>query len=182
MRRATLRMVNRTLLLNATFEPLRVISWQRAVSLLCTGKVEVVTSYDRVLRAVSWTLNMPSVVRLTHFIRRKRIRIAMTRHNIFLRDNHQCQYCLKRLAPKDLTRDHVVPRSQGGGMTWDNIVAACVPCNRDKGGRTPKQARMKLAKVPVRPHGMLTRYTLNVGVNPEASWAAYLCWGKLAEA
>ena len=84
--------MNRTLLLNATYEPLRVISWQRAVSMMVMGKVEVVKSYDKVLRAVSWSVRMPSVVRLTTYVRRKRIRIAMTRHNIFLRDNHQCQY------------------------------------------------------------------------------------------
>jgi 5-methylcytosine-specific restriction endonuclease McrA len=87
--------VNRTLLLNATYEPLRVISWQRAVSMLCVGKVEVVKSYDRVLRAVTWSLQMPAVVRLTSFVQRQRMRIALTRQNIFLRDNYQCQYCLK---------------------------------------------------------------------------------------
>ena len=68
----------------------------------------------------------------------------MTRNNIFLRDNHQCQYCLKKLPAKELTRDHVIPRSRGGAMSWDNIVAACAPCNRNKGGRTPAEARMKI--------------------------------------
>lgn len=170
--------MNRTLLLNATYEPLRVIPWQRAVSMLCVGKVEVVKSYDRVLRAVSWTVAMPSVVRLVHFVRRRRIRIAMTRHNVFLRDDHQCQYCLKKLPAKELTRDHVLPRSQGGGMTWENIVACCVACNRDKGGRTPRQAKMPLNKKPIRPEGLLVKYTLNLGAKTEESWRDFLHWGK----
>lgn len=170
--------MDRTLLLNATYEPLRVISWQRAVSMLCMGKVEVVQNYDRVLRAVSWSIKMPSVVRLTRFVRRRRIRVAMTRHNIFLRDNYQCQYCLKKLPAKELTRDHVIPRSQGGGMTWENIVAACVACNRDKGGRTPKEANMHLAKPPVQPEGLVAKYTLGLANSYEDSWLDYLAWGK----
>ena len=146
--------------------------------MLCVGKVEVVKSYDRMLRAVSWTLQMPAVVRLTSFVKRKRVRIAMTRQNIFLRDDYQCQYCLKRLPARELTRDHVVPRSKGGGMTWENIVAACVDCNRDKGCRTPAEARMPLAKKPVRPHGLLAKYALNVGARPEDSWKDFLTWGR----
>ena len=164
--------------MNATYEPLRVISWQRAVSMLCVGKVEVIKSYEQVLRAVSWTIRMPSVVRLTSFVQRQRMRIAMTRHNIFLRDNYQCQYCLKKLPAKELTRDHVVPRSQGGGMTWENIVAACVACNRDKGCRTPQEANMRLARQPERPRGLLSKYSLNLGAHPEEGWTDFLSWGR----
>lgn len=170
--------MNRTLLLNATYEPLRVISWQRAVSMLCVGKVEVVKSYDRILRAVSWSLKMPAVVRLTSFVQRQRMRIAMTRQNIFLRDNYQCQYCLKKLSAKELTRDHVLPRSKGGGMTWENIVSACVACNGNKGCRTPAEANMRLAKKPERPRGLLGKYALNLGSKPEESWKDFLSWGK----
>jgi 5-methylcytosine-specific restriction endonuclease McrA len=171
-------MVNRTLLLNATYEPMRVISWQRAVTMLCMGKVEVVKSYDRLLRAVSWTLEMPSVVRLNTYVKRHRIRIAMTRQNLFLRDNHQCQYCLKKLPAKELTRDHVVPRSRGGAMTWDNIVAACAPCNRKKGGRTPDEARMTLARPPERPKGLPAQYGLNIGRDPHEHWTDFLSWAS----
>lgn len=170
--------MNRTLLLNATYEPLRVISWQRAVSMLCVGKVEVVKSYDRVLRAVTWSLQMPAVVRLTSFVQRQRMRIALTRQNIFLRDNYQCQYCLKKLPAKELTRDHVMPRSKGGGMTWENIVTACVACNGKKGCRTPAEANMRLAKTPIRPRGLLAKYALNLGNKPEESWKDFLSWGR----
>jgi 5-methylcytosine-specific restriction endonuclease McrA len=170
--------VNRTLLLNATYEPLRVITWQRAVSMLCVGKVEVVKSYEKVLRAVSWTLKVPAVVRLTSFVQRRRMRIAMTRQNIFLRDNYQCQYCLKKLPAKELTRDHVVPRSKGGGMTWENIVTACVDCNGSKGCQTPAEANMRLANKPERPRGLLGKYSLNLGSHPEESWKDFLTWGR----
>ncbi len=146
--------------------------------MLCVGKVEVVKSYDRLLRAVSWTLQVPAVVRLTSFVQRQRMRIAMTRQNIFLRDNFQCQYCLKKLSAKELTRDHVVPRSKGGGMTWENIVSACVPCNGKKGAKTPAEANMRLARKPARPGGLLGKYALNLGANPEESWTDFLSWGK----
>ena len=85
---------------------------------------------------------------------------------------------MKKLPAKELTRDHVVPRAQGGGMTWENIVAACSKCNRDKGGRTPKQANMRLAKVPRRPDGLTSKYTLNLGAKPHDSWRDFLNWGS----
>lgn len=169
--------MQRTLLLNASYEPLQVISWQRAVSMLVLGKVEVVKSYDRLLRAVSWSVRVPSVVRLTRYVRRRRVQVAMTRRNIFARDNFQCQYCLKKFSEKELTRDHVVPRSQGGGMTWENIVAACGRCNRDKGGRTPKQANMKLAKIPRRPESLEKLFSIIEGSGEEV-WRPFLEWGK----
>ncbi len=141
--------------------------------MLCVGKVEVVESYQTLLRAVSWSIKVPCVVRLTNYVRRKRMRIAMTRQNLLIRDDYQCQYCMKKLAPSESTRDHVIPSSQGGGMTWENIVVACGPCNRVKGGRTPKQAKMKLARPPKAPTGLLAKYTLNLG-QPEEAWADYL--------
>jgi 5-methylcytosine-specific restriction endonuclease McrA len=147
--------------------------------MLWLGKVEMVKSHETVLRAATWTVDMPSVVRLKTFVRRKRTRIAMTRRNIFMRDDYQCQYCLKALPVKELTCDHVMPRSRGGKMTWENIVAACGPCNRSKGGRTPEEARMKLAKEPRRPEHLSGIYALNLGHGkPPAAWMDFLQWGK----
>ena len=141
----------RCLLLNTTYEPLQVITWQRAVSMLYLGKVELVRAYNRVLRAVSWTVEQPAVVKLVRFVRRQKVRISFSRRNVFLRDGFRCQYCGVQLPAQELTCDHVLPRSQGGSSSWENLVTACGPCNRRKGSRTPEQARMKLHKEPRRP-------------------------------
>ena len=142
---------SRTLLLNTTYEPLRVISWQRAITMVYLDKVEIVRSYDRVLRSVSVRIQTPAVVRLTTFVRRHRVRISFSRRNVFLRDGHRCQYCGRHYTTRELTLDHVVPRVQGGEHTWENLVCACVRCNARKGGRTPEQARMKLIRAPIKP-------------------------------
>jgi 5-methylcytosine-specific restriction endonuclease McrA len=170
-------------LLNSTYEPLRVLSWQRAITMLLLGKVEVISSYDTVLRAVSWHVAMPAVVKLRRYVRRRRVRVALTRRNVFYRDEHQCQYCLKKLTSKELTCDHVTPRSQGGRTTWENLVAACGPCNRRKGGRTPEQARMKLVRRPRLPESLPVEFTLNVGTgNLPEMWREYLGWIQIVEA
>lgn len=137
------------------------------------------------IHAQSWSVEMPSVIKLRRFIRRRRIRVALSRRNIFYRDNHQCQYCHRHLPAKELTCDHVDPRSQGGRTSWENIATACGPCNRRKGGRTPEQARMRLRTTPGRPTSLPIEYTLNLGANhqilPEG-WAQYLGWNTQVEA
>lgn len=170
--------MERTLLLNATYEPLRVVSWQRAVILLVKGKVEVLDAYDRVIRGVSISLHHPSVLRL-----RQRVRVAkrfhhvpFSRTNVFLRDKNCCQYCGGRLPSSELTLDHVVPASQGGYKDWENIVTCCIDCNRRKGGKTPVQAALRLIRTPKRPTFLpALRITLGIGEVPE-SWRSYLYW------
>ena len=143
--------------------------------MLLIEKVEVLENYDRWLHAISWSVAMPAVCRLHHHVRRRRVRVALSRRNVFYRDKHECQYCGERFPPRELTCDHVKPRSQGGRTSWENMVTACGPCNRRKGGRTPEQARMKLATVPIRPEHLPVEFTLNVGTGavPEA-WTPYL--------
>jgi 5-methylcytosine-specific restriction endonuclease McrA len=111
------------------------------------------------------------------------VRVALTRRNVFFRDGHQCQYCLKKLPARELTCDHVNPRSQGGHTSWENLVTACGPCNRRKGGRTPEQARMGLVRQPQRPESLPVEFTLNVtsGNLPEV-WREYLGWSAQIEA
>lgn len=141
-----------TLVLNSTFEPVARIPWQRAISLLFLGKVEVVEEYeDRTIRSVSFEIKMPSVVRFVRLLTRRRTVIRFSRENVYARDSGRCQYCGKKVSRSEATYDHVLPRSQGGRTGWDNIVIACVPCNQRKGGRTPEQAKMKLASVPEKP-------------------------------
>jgi 5-methylcytosine-specific restriction endonuclease McrA len=167
----------RTLLLNSTYEPLKVITWQRAVTLLWLGKVEVIRTYDRDVRSVTFRIRMPAVVRLLRFIRRKRPQISFSRRNLFARDNNACQYCGGRRETSELTYDHVIPRSLGGKTDWANIVTCCIDCNRRKGGRTPEQAGMRLLRHPRRPDrlpGVLT-VTINMSSAPDA-WRDFLYW------
>ena len=141
-----------TLVLNAGYQPVARITWQRAITLLFLGKVEVIDEYeDRTIRSVSFEVKMPSVVRFFRLLKRRKPVVRFSRENVFARDQGRCQYCRRRVSRAEATYDHVVPRSQGGGTNWENIVIACVPCNQHKGGRTPEQAHMKLEKAPVRP-------------------------------
>lgn len=139
------------LLLNTSFEPLKVISWQRAVSMFFLGKVEVLEEYEQEIRSVSLVIRAPAVVRLLSFVKIGQKAPPLSRSNILARDNFQCQYCARDLNTKEATLDHVVPRSQGGRTSWVNIVCCCSSCNRKKGGRTPVEARMALLKKPIRP-------------------------------
>lgn len=165
--------MQRTLLLNASYEPLRIISWQRAVTLLFLGKVEIVHEYDSPVRAVSLAINMPCVVRLLKYVKIGRRKPPLTKLNLLARDNYQCQYCSTRLDPRDWSVDHVVPRSQGGGTHWRNVVACCHQCNRKKGGRTPQQARMKLLKEVVEP-AWLPIISVSFHKNLPTAWLMFL--------
>ena len=168
---------SRTLLLNSTYEPLKVITWQRAVTLLWLGKVEMVKSYDRDIRSVTFKIRMPSVVRLLRFVRRKRPQISFSRRNLFARDEQTCQYCNRHRETPELTYDHVIPRSQGGKTEWTNIVTCCVDCNRRKGGRTPEQAGMRLRRWPRRPENLPGMVTITIGIrNAPDSWRDFLYW------
>lgn len=139
------------LLLSASYEPIRVISWQNAVGLFFLGKVEIIEEYDHQIRSVSMAIKAPAVVRLLRFFRAGRRSPPLSRANVLARDGFRCQYCSQELTTKEATLDHVVPRSQGGKTTWENIVCSCAACNRKKGGRTPKEAHMKLLSKPVKP-------------------------------
>lgn len=141
-----------TLVLNAGWQPVARIPWQRAITLLFLGKVELVEEYeDKTIRSVSFEVKMPSVVRFLRMLKRRKPVIRFSRENVYARDHGRCQYCGKDVTRSEATYDHVVPRSQGGGTHWENIVIACVPCNQAKGGKTPAQARMKLLTSPVKP-------------------------------
>jgi 5-methylcytosine-specific restriction endonuclease McrA len=170
--------MEQTLLLNASYEPLKVVHWQKAVTLLCQGKVEVISVYDREIRAVTFSFKLPSVIRLLRYIKIKRRfdYVPFSRANIYARDGHTCQYCGTQCSTIDLTFDHVVPVAQGGRKDWENIVTCCVSCNRRKGGRTPEEARMHLVRSPKRPESApAIRITIGIRNAPE-SWRDYLYW------
>ena len=170
--------MEQTLLLNASYEPLKVVHWQKAITLLCQGKVEVIKEYDREIHAVSFSIRLPSVIRLLRYIKIKRRfdYVPFSRANIYARDDYQCQYCGDSFTTNDLTFDHVVPVAKGGRKDWENIVTCCVTCNRRKGGRTPGEAGMRLLRMPKRPESApFIRITIGFRNAPE-SWRDYLYW------
>jgi 5-methylcytosine-specific restriction endonuclease McrA len=170
--------MEQTLLLNATYEPLKVVHWQKAITLWCQGKVEILAEHDRQVRSVSFVIKLPSVIRLLRRIRVRRTieHVPFSRANIYARDNHLCQYCGEAFAGGELTFDHVVPVAQGGRKDWENIVTCCITCNRRKGGRTPEEAGMHLKRHPRRPsRAPAMRITFGLRDAPE-SWRDYLYW------
>ncbi|MBI2605222.1 MAG: HNH endonuclease [Deltaproteobacteria bacterium] len=171
------------LVLNTSFEPFKVVPWQKAMVLLIQNKVEVLEEYDRVIRTVAVTFRLPAVLRLRRYIPiiRKRNVVRFSRTNAFLRDRHSCQYCGRKRARHELTLDHVIPVVQGGTKSWENIVTACIPCNQRKGGRTPHEAGMRLIAKPRTPVWLPAaslRYDLNS--TPE-HWKVYLSWNSRNE-
>ena len=173
---------HKTLLLSQSYEPLKVVSWQRAITLLFLGKVEVIEEYDRNVKTTSLVIKIPAVVRLLRAFKKYQKPVKFSRINIYGRDNYSCQYCGCKKSINDLTYDHVLPRAQGGKTTWTNIVAACYPCNKKKGNQTPAQAGMKLTKQPVQ---LSATPTLIISINQESmpdAWRDYLYWtGSLDE-
>jgi 5-methylcytosine-specific restriction endonuclease McrA len=156
--------MDRTLLLNATFEPISVVPWQKAITLVFLEKVEVVREYNREIKGVSSAVPLPAVIRLLRFVRNNRSAVKFSRRNTLLRDNHTCQYCGKSFDAKHLTCDHIVPKSRGGLTEWTNIVTSCTHCNRKKGDKLPVEANMHPRKRPSRPSG-LYMLMLHLGVN-----------------
>jgi 5-methylcytosine-specific restriction endonuclease McrA len=166
----------RTLLLSQGYEPIKIISWQRAITLLTLGKVEVIEEYDAEIRAVTFVIKIPAVVRLLRAFRRHVKPVKFSRINIYARDGYQCQYCGRKFAIDELTYDHVIPRAKGGRTTWENIVTCCYTCNYQKGSRTPTEAKMKLKSTPTRPE-WVPAVTIRVSTRsvPDA-WRDYLYW------
>jgi len=165
-----------SLLLNASFEPLKVVPWRRAVILLLSGKAEVVEAYEDEVHSVSLSIRLPSVLRMTRYIKVNRLMhaIRFSRNNIFIRDSFSCQYCGDTGTAGVLTLDHVIPVSFGGRKDWRNMVTACKPCNQTKGGRTPMQAGMRLIRTPLEPTwNSFYIFTLFLKNSPD-SWKAYI--------
>jgi 5-methylcytosine-specific restriction endonuclease McrA len=146
------RLSGGVLVLNATFEPLHIVSIQRAIILVLKEKAEVIEAAEAKIRSENLDLDMPLVIRLVYYVRvPHRLLLPLTRRTILARDQYSCQYCGAQPAKGLLTLDHVVPRSRGGKHTWENVVAACIPCNQRKGDRRPEEAGMSLVAEPRAP-------------------------------
>jgi len=125
----------KTLVLASDYEPIRVISWQRAVKLWFAERADVVEVYqNHVAHSPSTSINIPSVIVIKKYIRKNRgVASAYSKENVYRRDKYRCQYCMNRFARSELTIDHVIPKSKGGQTTWENTVTACRSCNNRKG-------------------------------------------------
>lgn len=146
----------RTLVVNADMQPLSwaplsVWSWQDALVAVVQERVIQVKAYEDVfVRSASQTFEVPAVIALKSY--KKRRGVAFTRYNLFLRDGFRCQYCGNRFSSRELTFDHVIPRSKGGRSEWTNIVASCAADNLRKSDKTPEQAGLKLIRKPFEPN------------------------------
>ncbi len=144
--------MNGVLVLNASYEPLNIVSVKRAVVLLLKEKAELVEAAQTKIRAEHLQIDVPLVIRLVTFVPiPRRLPLPLSRRTVLARDLYTCQYCGEQPGRTELTLDHVFPRSRGGATTWENVVTACGPCNRRKGNRTPDEANMKLMSAPGRP-------------------------------
>ncbi len=168
-----------TLVLNADFRPLSYYplslwSWQDAIKAIFLERVNVVSSYERLVHSPSFAMALPSVVSLKNYVKPV-LHPAFTRFNVFLRDRFRCQYCG---TGNDLTFDHLVPRSRGGRTTWDNVVAACAPCNLRKSNRLAKEINMHPRQKPFRP-SVFDLHNNGRAFPPNylhESWMDYLYW------
>ena len=167
------------LVLNADYRPLSYYplslwSWQDSIKSVFLDRVSIVSYYDRIIRSPSFSMKLPSVIALKSYIR-PQTNPNFTRFNVFLRDKFSCQYCGDK---KDLTFDHLLPRSKGGKTDWHNVVTACSACNVQKGGRLLKFSGMTLNQKPYQPTTEdLHKNGKNFPPNfLHKSWIDYLYW------
>lgn len=172
----------RTLVLSPWGDPNRIATWQEAICLIVLGKAIVEESYDVTehdpATSQHWSIQIPAVVRVTTDVGYNKTSVKFSRSNVIARDRSRCCYCPPHSARKparELTFDHVLPRSKGGKTTWLNIVMACRSCNRKKGSRTPQQAGMKMHFKPYTPESLPLTQPLLVEVSKiHPLWMKYM--------
>ncbi|MCL0094843.1 HNH endonuclease [Dehalococcoidales bacterium] len=157
------------LVLNQNYEPLNICQVRRAIVLLYRGKAEMLENGSGFIHSANHTFPLPSVIRLAYMIKRPQQERKLTRFEVFNRDQYTCQYCGKKT--RQLTLDHVIPRYLGGKHVWENVVSACIPCNRRKAGKTPEQAGMRLIRHPSPPQANTAFYPY---LQTQSQWQKYL--------
>jgi 5-methylcytosine-specific restriction endonuclease McrA len=164
------------LLLNATYEPLSLVTAPKALALVWRRVAEVI-EIDRgqFVHTTRFAFELPSVIRLTQYIdvRRRQNRVT-NRHRILARDHYRCQYCGRRGTAFELTLDHILPKSRGGRTLAENLVASCLACNNRKGDRTPEEARMPLLTNPAALFYGLERASMRQAAQARPEWQKYL--------
>ena len=176
------------LLLNADWQPvhmhpLSTISWQDAIKAVISDRVTVVEEYDFEINSATQSWRLPSVVALKDYVRRDQTP-TFSRYNVYLRDDFTCQYCGGEFETRLLTFDHVIPRAHGGKSLWNNVVAACSPCNHKKGSLLPKEAGMFPINTPKEPNAwdLYLRGRKLPHKNLHETWRDYLYWDTELEA
>ena len=160
----------KVLLLNQSYQPLMTLGAKRAIILSFTEKVEVLERYVEKVRSVNLAISIPSVIRLKDYVKFNQKRIPLSRKNILKRDSNICQYCNSK--SNFMTIDHITPKDKGGRESWENLVAACVPCNTKKGNKLLKDINMKLLKQPKAPSFLFN--IQNDLSHSQDSWKRYL--------
>ncbi len=162
--------MRRVLVLNQDYSPISVCSAERAFLLIYLEKAELVHEDESMqMRTVNKSYPTPSVIRLQDYIYIPFKSVMLTRQNVFKRDSHECLYCGSK---KDLTLDHVLPKSRGGKSTWDNLATACKKCNSLKGDKTPEEAEMSLSQTPFKPSYVM--FVRNFSGFTSKDWLKYL--------
>jgi 5-methylcytosine-specific restriction endonuclease McrA len=156
-------MMSHVLVLNADFTPLNITSLQKSMKLILKGKAEILKEDLEKILTVSGEFIRPLIIRLFNYVKFRPKAIKISRHRIYARDNHQCVYCGSK---RNLTLDHIIPRSKGGPNTWSNMVTSCSSCNVKKGDKSLEQAKMRLNKQPYEPQF----FTEIAGKNLETTW------------
>lgn len=161
------------LVLNGNYEPINITSLRRAFIMILNEVVWVEES-DGTIMSGKAEYKLPTVVRLRHYRRVPHFKISPSRRNILQRDDHTCQYCVKKFTPQELTLDHIMPRSRGGKSSWENLVAACYKCNHKKNDQTPEEAGMKLHRKPLSLSVHTNRHVLRSAGRKYEAWQKYL--------
>ena len=163
--------MGQVLVLNASYEPLNITTWRRAMVMMLKGKAESLEQDST--RMIRRDTMLPTVIRLRQYVRVPFRQLPMTRRNVFYRDGHCCQYC--GLNNDQLSIDHVIPRSRGGTDSWENVTTACLRCNVRKGNRTPLEAVMPLRSTPLRPLSSLSfEASRQIHAGYHSEWAKYV--------
>lgn len=163
----------KVLVLSQSYEPIQIVCWEDAVTMVYLEKVEVLAEYEVQVHSQHCAWSVPAVIRLLARPSKYNFRVRLNKEHVFRRDNYTCLYCGQTFKPKALTYDHVVPRSRGGLKTWENIATSCERCNQKKGGRTPQEAHMHLLKPLTKPRWYPA---LLAEVNGPDEWEPYLEW------
>ena len=141
----------KVLTLSSTYEPLGVVDWEKAVSLVFAGKVSTVSEYDKTINSPNLSIKIPSVIVFRHNKHRRVKSVRFSRKNVWIRDEGRCQYCGTAVSIKNFTLDHVLPRTAGGLTIWSNVVTCCSNCNQKKADKPLAKCGMKLLQAPCKP-------------------------------